>query len=340
MSAFPARKPAIIIAEIGVNHNGDTEIAKELIRVAKHAGADYAKFQTFSSEDLVTADAEVARYQEPAAQGMSQQALLRGLELSQDEFISLRSFCDDTGIGFLTTAHDFASLGFVLGLGLDFIKVASGDLTNRPFLERIAQENTEILLSTGMGHFDEVVHAVEVLEDAGLPREKVVVLQCTTNYPAPLEEANLLAMVAMAEQLAIRVGYSDHTTGNEASLAAVALGAEVIEKHLTLDRAMQGPDHPASEEPEGFAHLVGAIRCVEKALGSAEKSPTPSETPNRDVVRKSLVALRPIAPGDEFSPENVGVMRPGTGISPMRWHDVMGLRSSRQFSANEMIEIP
>jgi N,N'-diacetyllegionaminate synthase len=340
MSPNTQEPPTVVIAEIGVNHNGDVALAKQMISAARDAGADYAKFQTFSADDLVTADAGVAAYQKPAARGGTQQDMLRSLELTHDDFRGLKAFCQSLGIGFLTTAHDFRSLDFVLGLDLDYIKIPSGDLTNRPLLERVAGEGTKIILSTGMGSFDEVARAVEVLEHSGLNRELITVLQCTTNYPAPVEEANLRAMVSMGGQLAVGIGYSDHTDGNDTSVAAVALGARIIEKHLTLDRLLPGPDHAASANPSEFAAMVRSIRAVETALGTDVKAPGPTEAPNRDIVRKSLVALRPIATGDEFTSENIGVKRPGTGISPMRWHEVVGGTAHRDFQVDELIDLP
>ena len=224
MPALPPAPCTVVIAEIGVNHNGDLALAKQLILAAHDAGAHYAKFQTFCANDLVTADAGVAAYQTPAARGGTQQDLLRDLELTQNDFRDLKAFSESLGIGFLTTAHDFTSLDFVLSLHLDYIKIPSGDLTNRPLLERVAGEGTKIILSTGMASFDEVAQAIDVLERSGLNREMVTVLQCTTNYPAPVQEANLRAMVSMGKHLAVRIGYSDHTDGNDASAAAVALG--------------------------------------------------------------------------------------------------------------------
>ena len=332
--------PTVVIAEIGVNHNGDVALAKQLISAARDAGADYAKFQTFRADDLVTADAGVASYQAPAARARTQQDMLRALELTHGNFLELKAFSESLGIGFLTTAHDFTSLDFVLTLSLDYIKIPSGDLTNRPLLERLAGEGAKIILSTGMGSFDEVAQAVEILEQSGLNREMQTVLQCTTNYPAPLEEANLRAMVSMGEQLAVGIGYSDHTDGNDASIAAVALGAHIIEKHLTLDKSMPGPDHAASANPSEFSAMVRSIRAVEAALGSDVKAPGQTEAPNRDIVRKSLVALRPIVVGDELTCQNVGVKRPGTGISPMRWHEVVGTRAHRDFQVDELIDLP
>ena len=330
----------VVIAEVGVNHNGDVALAKQIISAARDAGADFAKFQTFGADDLVTADAGVAAYQQPAARGGTQQDMLRSLELTHDDFHELKAFCQSLGIGFLTTAHDFRSLDFVLSLNLDYIKIPSGDLTNRPMLERVAGKGIRTILSTGMGSFDEVAQAVEVLEQSGLNREMVTVLQCTTNYPAPLEEANLRAMVSMGEQLAVGIGYSDHTDGNDTSVAAVALGARIVEKHLTLDRSLPGPDHAASANPPEFAAMVRSIRAVEIALGTDVKAPGLTEAPNRDVVRKSLVALMPIGAGDEFTSENIGVKRPGTGISPMRWHDIVGGTAHRDFQVDELIELP
>lgn len=340
MTVTPLATHTVVIAEIGVNHNGDVGFAKQLIVAAQDAGADYAKFQTFRAEALVTAEAGVAAYQRPAARGGTQQDMLRGLELTHDEFRELKAFSESLGIGFLTTAHDFTSLEFVLRLGLDYIKIPSGDLTNRPLFERVAGEETKIILSTGMGSFDEVAQAVEVLEQSGLNREMVTVLQCTTNYPAPLEEANLSAMVSMGEQLAVGIGYSDHTDGNDSSVAAVALGARIIEKHLTLDRSLPGPDHAASANPSAFAAMVRSIRAVETALGTGVKAPSPTEAPNRDIVRKSLVALLPIGVGDKFTSHNVGVKRPGTGISPMHWHEVVGGTAHRDFQVDELIDLP
>lgn len=330
----------VVIAEIGVNHNGDLGLAKQLIIAARDSGADYAKFQTFSANDLVTADARAASYQAKAARGGTQQEMLKRFELTHSDFLNLKEFSESSGIGFLTTAHDFASLEFVLSLDLDFIKVPSGDLTNRPLLEVVAGMGTRIILSTGMSSLHEVAEAVDVLEQFGLNREMLTVLQCTTNYPAPLDEANLLAMVCMGEQLAVATGYSDHTVGNATSIAAVALGARVIEKHLTLDKHMSGPDHAASANPSEFAEMVRSIRAVESALGSGVKAPGRTEAPNRDIVRKSIVAIMPISAGDEFTNKNVGVKRPGTGISPMRWQEIIGTKASRDFQADELIVIP
>jgi len=333
------RSPTVVIAEIGVNHNGDLGVARELVLAARDAGADYAKFQTFRSTELVTSEADVADYQRVTMGNISQRDMLASFELGHQDFRDLKSFCETAGIGFLTTAHDFESMDFVFGLNLDFIKVSSGDLTNRPFLESVGKQGTPTLLSTGMGTYEEVEDALEVLEGVGLGRDQVTVLQCTTNYPAPLEEANVRAMVEMGKRLSVPVGYSDHTSGFEAALAAVALGASVIEKHFTLDKSLPGPDHAASADMPELQGLVQRIRSLEIALGSPEKTPSPTEAPNRLVVRKSLVALRSIQRGEIFSSQNVGVKRPGTGISPMLWHDVIGRVAHRGFSADELIEL-
>lgn len=327
-----------IIAEIGVNHNGDMGIARRLIDAAHKAGADFAKFQTFRATELTTNNAQTAGYQKKTGM-QTQLELLTSLELSNNNFLELKQHCERLGIGFLSTAHDFESAEFILGLNLDYIKVPSGDLTNLPFLERVAQERIPLILSTGMANFEEVQDALLVLEKAGLPREMVTVLQCTTNYPAPPEEAHLRAMVAMGEALSVKIGYSDHTDGIEASLAAVALGARVIEKHLTLDKELLGPDHAASANPDEFEHMVIGIRKIEKLLGSATKEPTQSEMPNRPLVRKSLVARAPIRAGEKFSPNNVAIKRPGTGISPMEWYSVIGEIAPRRFEIDEKIEL-
>lgn len=327
-----------IIAEIGVNHNGDVSLARELINEAHKAGADFAKFQTFRATELTTDRAQPAEYQTKTG-ARTQRDLLASLELSENDFLGLKQHCELVGIGFLSTAHDFESTNFILNLNLAYIKVPSGDLTNLPFLERVAREKTPVIISTGMASLEEVKDALLALEEAGLRRDMVTVLQCTTNYPAPPEEANLRAMVAMRETLSVVVGYSDHTEGMEAALAAVALGAQVIEKHLTIDKALEGPDHAASASPDEFAQMVRGIRKIEKLLGSTAKEPTQSELPNRPLVRKSLVAGTKIKSGEEFSPTNIAIKRPGTGMSPMRWHSVIGQIAHRDFELDEEIEL-
>jgi len=266
----------VVIAEIGVNHNGSMDLAKELIREAHAAGADYAKFQTFRAESLASQDAPLANYQQATSSEGSQRQLLKRLELRDDDFLELKQYSSEVGIGFLTTAHDLESAEFVLGMDLDFVKIPSGDVTNLPFLERVARAGRPVLLSSGMADFEEVQAAISALTGAGLSPHDVIVLQCTTEYPAPANEANLLAMVTMREKLNIPVGYSDHTLGRTTAVAAVALGARVIEKHMTLDKTLQGPDHSASLEPEEFREMVEAIRTVEVALGDGVKKTQPS----------------------------------------------------------------
>lgn len=328
-----------IIAEIGVNHNGNVNLARDLIDAAKEAGADFAKFQTFRASDLVTAEARTAGYQEETG-FKTQRELLTELELPERDFLDLKSYCENVGIGFLSTAHDTESAKFIFGLGLDFIKVPSGDLTNLPFLERVAQEKTAVILSTGMAELQEIEDALSVLEKEGLPRSLVVVLQCTTNYPTPPSEANLRAMVTIRDELLVNVGFSDHTEGIEASLAAVALGAQIIEKHLTIDKGLPGPDHRASADLDDFKTMVDGIRKVETLLGSSAKRPTESEEHNRLLVRKSLFAGSPIKAGQLFSPDNVVAKRPGTGLSPMTWHNLMGKVASRDFKIDDPITSP
>jgi N-acetylneuraminate synthase len=330
----------VVIAEIGVNHNGSLALAQQLVRDFAAAGADYAKFQTFRAGELAAQDAQLAEYQKKNSDYGSQFALLKSLELADSDFLSLQKTCGDHGVGFLSTAHDFDSAAFLFGLKLDYIKVPSGDLTNVRFLELVATQSTSVLLSTGMATGAEVRRALEVLESGGLSRDMVTVLQCTTNYPAPVDEANLRAMVAMGAEFGVSIGYSDHTIGVDASLAAVALGASVIEKHVTLDTTMTGPDHAASMEADEFRELVRSIRFVESALGSREKSPTASEEAQQAVVRKSIVASRRILAGEGFTEGNVTLKRPGTGISAARWHDVLGMTAHKDYEPDDMVEMP
>jgi len=329
----------VVIAEIGVNHNGSMGLAKELIHQAYFAGANYAKFQTFRSESLASHDAPLAKYQKASSDHGSQRKLLKELELTNADFLELKEYASGVGIGFLTTAHDQESSAFVLEMKLDFVKVPSGDVTNLPFLERVAQAGQPVLLSTGMSSFDEVQAALSVLTSAGLSPHDVTVMQCTTEYPAPAEEANLLAMVAMGDKLGVPIGYSDHTLGPITAVAAVALGARVIEKHLTSDVNLPGPDHSASLEPGEFREMVEAIRVVEVSLGDSVKKLQPSEVENRKIVRKSIVAKKLISQGDQFDAESLAVMRPGFGLSPMLWHEVIGQVAHRDFQPDEPIEL-
>jgi len=329
-----------VIAEIGVNHNGSLSTAKELVRHCFDAGADYAKFQTFEATQLASKVAPVARYQKSSFEGDRQVDLLSSLQLSESDFEDLSAHCAGVGIGFLTTAHDANSASFVFGLDLDFIKVASGDVTNYPFLTKVGQQRANVLLSTGASRAEEVLSAIKVLESSGLPRSKITVLQCTTEYPAPIEQANLRAMVEMGKKWGVAVGYSDHTLGQDAAVAAVALGASVIEKHITLDKNMPGPDHAASLEPHEFERMVRSIRNVELAFGHNKKEVTSAETLNRHVVRKSIVATSTIKKGEIFVEENLGVMRPGDGLSPMRLPDLIGQRAHKTYLPQQQIELP
>ena len=336
----PSNHNVIVIAEIGVNHNGSLDVAKELVDACSVAGANYAKFQTFRASELASPDAPLAEYQRNSFGGSGQQDLLAPLEFSQQQFVELETYCGTKDIGFLTTAHDLASTRFVMDLKSDFIKVPSGDVTNYPFLRVVAEQETPVLLSTGASTSDEVGEAIEVLESAGLSRSLVTVLQCTTEYPAPLGEANLLAMVEMGKTWGVAIGFSDHTEGHDAAVAAVALGACVLEKHITLDKSMPGPDHAASLEPDEFAVLVKRVRRAQQLRGKSEKMVTPSESTNRDIIRKSIVAADHIGQGEVLSEANLGVIRPGTGVSPMRWPDVVGTRAHRSYEPGEMIELP
>jgi len=330
----------LIIAEAGVNHNGDLEMARRLIDAAADAGADLVKFQTFSADLLATVYAQKAEYQtRTTGAAETQHAMLRRLELDRAAHEMLMAHSRTRNIGFFSSAFDLPSIDLLVSLGLDRFKIPSGEITNLPYLRRIARQGKPIILSTGMATLGEIQAALEALEAAGAPREKITVLHCNTEYPTPMSDVNLRAMVAIGQTFNVPVGYSDHTNGIEVSVAAVALGATVIEKHLTLDRELPGPDHKASIEPDEFKAMVAAIRNIEAALGDGAKRPTPSESRNRPVARKSLVASRAIKAGELLSPENVTVKRPGTGMSPMRWDEVIGRPARRDFSIDELIEL-
>lgn len=330
----------LIIAEAGVNHNGDIELAKQLIKAAKAAGADIVKFQTFKTASLVIKKAEKASYQKVTTDASeSQYAMIRKLELSRADHEVLIEECHRQGIGFFSTAFDEESFDMLLDMGLNQVKVPSGELTNLPLLRYMTRLGMPVMLSTGMATLGEIEVALDEIERAGTPRQNVTILHCTTEYPAPMAEVNLRAMVSMKAALGVEVGYSDHTPGIEIPIAAVALGARVIEKHFTLDRTLPGPDHLASLEPHELKAMVDAIRNVEIALGDGVKRPSASELKNKITARKSLVAIRAIQAGDSFSAENIGSKRPGTGISPMRWDEVIGRTARRNFAIDELIEI-
>jgi N,N'-diacetyllegionaminate synthase len=328
----------LVIAEAGVNHNGELQLAKQLVDAAAAAGADVVKFQTFQANQLATEHAEQAAYQRQAiGQAQSQLAMLQQLELKPEQHGQLIEHCQHQGIEFLSTAFDPPSIELLASLQLKRWKIPSGEITNLPYLRQIGAMGQPVILSTGMANLGEIEAALAVLEQAGTPRSEITALHCTTEYPAPPEEVNLRAMQTIAQAFDVAVGYSDHTEGIAVPVAAVAMGARVIEKHLTLNRNLPGPDHKASLEPEQFAAMVCSIRTTEQALGDGIKRPTPSEQANLPVVRKSLVATLPIRAGELFSEANLTAKRPGTGISPMEWDAWMGRPASRDFAANELI---
>ena len=325
-----------IIAEAGVNHNGDIILAKQLIDVAVTAGVDAVKFQTWKAELIVTKDAEQAEYQTQNTQKETQFQMLKRLELSYDDFATLKQYCDDLKITFLSTPDEEVSADFLLGLQ-DVFKIGSGELTNLPFLRHLGGFKKQIILSTGMGNMAEIGDALNVLIDAGTKKSDITILHANTQYPTPMVDVNLRAMQSIRDEFNVKVGYSDHTLGIEVDIAAVALGATVIEKHYTLDKTMPGPDHIASLEPDELAAMVKAIRNIEIALGSAVKQASPSEKPNIDIVRKAIVAKTDIRQGDILSEDNLIAKRAGKGISPMRWHEIIGSKAEKNYKADERI---
>lgn len=330
----------LVIAEAGVNHNGSLELAKSLIDAAAEAGADYVKFQTFKAKSLVTNSAPKAEYQvKNAGADESQFDMIRRLELSEQMHEELWDYCEKKNIGFLSTGFDTESVDYLKNLGIDLFKVPSGELTNLPFLRHIGALNRNVILSTGMACLGEIEEAIDAVEKAGTPRMNITVLHCTTEYPTPMQDVNLRAMHNIGAAMGVRVGYSDHTPGIEVPIAATALGATVIEKHFTLDRTLPGPDHLASLEPDELNAMVAGIRNIEIALGDGIKRPSASELKNKPIARKSLVAARNIDAGEFFSPENLTAKRPGTGVSPMRWDEVIGRPAPRGFSEDELIEL-
>lgn len=328
---------ALIIAEIGVNHNGDFDTAKRMIEVAKNCGVDIVKFQTFNVDALTSGQAEMAKYQKDnIGKTETQKEMLSKLALSQEQFKELAKYCKEIGITFLSTPFDIESVRFLNPIQ-NIWKIPSGEITNYPYLVEIAKTGKKVILSTGMCTLDEIKEALGVLTYNGT--KDITLLHCTTDYPTPLESVNLNAMLTLKEEFGYPVGYSDHTEGIEVDIAAVAMGATVIEKHFTLDRNMPGPDHKASLEPDELKEMVRAIRKIETALGSSEKQPTKAELENRKVARKSIVAAKDIKKGETFTTENITTKRPGTGISPMRWNDVIGQKAVRDFAADEIIEL-
>ena len=329
----------LIIAEAGVNHNGDIEIAKKLIDVAAEAGADLVKFQTFSGDRLATSIAKQAEYQiQNTEEIIPQRTMLQKLELDENMHEVLIQHCEDRGIGFFSTGFDIESVNLLIKLGQKRFKIPSGEITNLPLLRHIGKQKKQVILSTGMATFVEIENAIEALEHAGTPRDSITVLHCTTSYPAPLVDVNLKAMQKIGEKFNVEVGYSDHTTGLETAIAAVALGAKVIEKHFTLDRKLPGPDHKASLEPEELKQMISFIRNIEILLGDGEKKLMPSEVGNVNIARKSIVASKTVIKGETFSENNITTKRPGNGISPMKWDSVIGSKAIRDFELDELIE--
>ena len=354
----------IIIAEAGVNHNGDEEIAHELVHTAAKAGADIIKFQTFRAEELTTQHTQQADYQTKNSNlDESQLSMLKKLELSNEAFLKIKLVCDDLGIGFMSTAFDSPSLNFLVkNIGVETLKVPSGEITNAPLILEHAITGKDIILSTGMSNIDEIRNALsviafgyssssaELVQDQSFEKflrskaaheslkNKVTLLHCTSEYPAPFEDLNLNAMHTLAEEFNLQIGYSDHSLGIEVPIAAVAMGAKIIEKHFTLDKTMEGPDHRASIEPHELERMIESIRNVDIAFGSPEKKIQTSELKNLSVVRKSIVAVNAISPDEVFSKANIGIKRPGTGISPFKYWDYLGKKSKNAYQAGDLID--
>jgi N,N'-diacetyllegionaminate synthase len=327
-----------IIAEAGVNHNGSIENAKRLIEKAKESGADAVKFQTFKAEKVMSRYAEKAEYQKQSTGADETQLdMVKKLELSFDEFNMLKNYCDKVGIRFMSTPFDHDSIEFLDKLGMEIWKIPSGEITNLPYLIRIAQLKKPVILSTGMSTMEDINNAIVVLKENGVG--ELTVLHCTTEYPTPFSDVNLKAMLSIKEKFNVNVGYSDHTKGIEVPIAASALGALVIEKHFTLDNTMEGPDHKASLEPDELKKMVDSIRHIELALGSGVKEPAKSEIKNMKIARKSIIAKKGIKAGEAFTEENLTVKRPGNGISPMKWFEVIGEIAVRDFEEDELIEL-
>lgn len=327
-----------IIAEAGVNHNGSIELAKRLIDTASQAGADAVKFQTFKADNLVSKTAQKAAYQKQTTDASeSQYTMIKKLELTEEMHHELIQYCNEKGILFLSTPFDHDSINLLNTLGMEIFKIPSGEITNLPYLRHIGSLGKKVIISTGMADLGEIEDALDILTDAGTSKEHITVLHATTEYPCPMDEVNLRSMNTIASAFGINVGYSDHTNGIEIPIAAVAMGASVIEKHFTLDRTMEGPDHKASLEPDELIAMVKAIRNIEKALGNGIKKPSPSEVKNMTVARKSIVASRPIQKGEMLSIDNLTIKRPGNGISPMRWDEIIDTLSSKDYIEDELI---
>lgn len=335
-------KHVIIIAEAGVNHNGSMENAFRLVDAAVDAGVDYVKFQTFKAENLVSKSAQKAEYQiqNTGNKGENQYQMLKKLELNEEQHEQLIAYCNKKNVKFFSTAFDLDSLQYLKDIGLDIVKIPSGEITNLPYLRKAASLFKKVILSTGMATMEDIRDALSVFLSAGILKENITILHCNTEYPTPMEDVNLKAMLHIQDEFETKVGYSDHTLGIEVPIAAVALGASVIEKHFTLDKTMEGPDHKASLEPAELKAMVYAIRNIEQAIsGNGLKAVSLSEQKNVTVARKSIVAMNEIKKGNAFSEENITVKRPGTGISPMLWDSVIGKIASKDFEADELITI-
>ncbi len=329
----------LIIAEAGVNHNGSIDRAKKLIDVAYEAGADYVKFQTFRAESVVTQIAEKADYQKNFTEKTeSHFNMLKKLELDQTAHEDLIQHCEKQGISFLSTAFDHDSIDLLAEMKIPLYKIPSGEITNLPYLKHIGRMGKPIVMSTGLAMLEEVRAALLVLIEAGAEKNRITILHCNTEYPTPMEDVNLLAMLSMGDEMGVAVGYSDHTLGIEVPIAAAALGATIIEKHFTLDRTLPGPDHCASLEPDELKAMVQAIRNIDKAMGDGVKKPSPSEQKNILIARRSIVAKKPIKKGERFTEDNLTVKRPGSGITPMMWEAYMGKSADREYQMDELIQ--
>lgn len=327
-----------IIAEAGVNHNGSLDLARELIDVAAEAGADYVKFQTFEADKITSKQANKAKYQQNGS-SESQWEMLKKLELRKEDHVALINYCREKNIRFLSTPFDLGSIDLLKELGVNLGKIPSGEITNLPYLRRMAESFESLVMSTGMADMEDIAAALGIITRANVPLSKITLLHCNTAYPTPFHDVNLLAMPEMANKFGVAVGYSDHTPGVTVPIAAVALGATMIEKHFTLNKNMDGPDHKASLEPAELKLMVSSIRQTEMSLGQSEKVTTLSELENKSVARKSIVAARSIRRGESFTQDNLSVKRPGNGISPMRWDEVIGLKAIRDFNEDEMIDL-
>lgn len=330
----------IIIAEAGVNHNGDYQRAVDMVYAAKEAGADYVKFQTAVPELVISSVAPKAEYQkETTGNNESQLEMCRKIHLRLDDYLPLSQLCREVGIGFMSTPFDLVSIDCLASLGMDYWKIPSGEITNLTYLRKIASKGGKVILSTGMSEMPEIEAAMAVLQSGGIPRKDISLLHCNTQYPTPMRDVNLRAMEQLRSLHPGMVGYSDHTVGIEVPVAAVAMGASIIEKHFTLDKSLPGPDHRASLDPAELKAMVCAIRNIEQAIGNGEKHVSGSERPNIEIARKSIIAARDIQAGELLTEENLTVKRPGNGISPMRWDEVIGTRAIRDFKADHLIEI-